>query len=52
VATGSHAGGMQAMSIDMDTTGNTSTSLGPLDSCLSVTPPISFDLDVTALDIL
>ena len=28
----SHAGGMDAMSIDVDITGNTATSLGPLDS--------------------
>jgi hypothetical protein len=47
----SHANGMQAMSIDMDTSGNTATSLGPLDSCRSVTPPAVFDIDVTALDI-
>lgn len=51
IARGSHAGGMDAMSIDLDTTGNTATSLGPLDSCLSVSPPASFDLDVTALNI-
>ena len=51
VASGSHAGGMQAMSIDMDTSGNTATSLGPPDSCRSVTPATTFDIDVTALDI-
>jgi hypothetical protein len=39
---------MDAMSIDMDVTGNTATSLGPVESCLEVIPGTSFTFDVTA----
>jgi hypothetical protein len=44
----SHAGGMDAMSIDMDIAGNTGTSLGPLDTCIEVSADGSVVLDVTA----
>ena len=36
------------MSIDMDTTGNTATTLGPLNSCVQATPPTSIQFDLTA----
>ncbi len=47
----SQQGGMDAMSIDMDVTGNTATSLGPLDQCVVVSPGSSVTLDVTATNI-
>jgi hypothetical protein len=47
----SHAGGMDAMSIDVDITGNTATSLGPLDSCVEARPGDTVTVDVSALNI-
>lgn len=47
----SHAGGMDAMSVDVDVTGNTATSLGPLDSCVEARPGDVVAVDVTALNI-
>ena len=44
-------GGMDAMSIDLDTSGNTATTLGPLDSCLQVQPGETITLDITATNI-
>jgi len=44
----SHAGGMDAMSIDMDVAGNTATSLGPRDDCVVAAPGAVLTLDVTA----
>jgi hypothetical protein len=39
---------MQAMSIDLDVTGNSATSLGPRDNCILVSPGDVVTLDVTA----
>jgi hypothetical protein len=39
---------MDAMSIDLDVTGHTATTLGSRDSCLEVSPGQLFTLDVTA----
>lgn len=47
----SHAGGMDAMSVDVDVTGNTATALGPLDSCVEARPGDVVAVDVTALNI-
>ena len=47
----SHAGGMDAMSIDLDPTGNTATSLGPLDSCVEARQGDVVTVDVTALNV-
>jgi hypothetical protein len=47
----SHAGGMDAMAIDMDPTGNDATTLGPRDECIVVTAGDSVTIDVTALNI-
>ncbi len=47
----SHMGGMDAMSIDMDTAGNTATSLGPRESCGEVSPGGTKTFDVTALNV-
>ena len=51
VARASHAGGMDAMSIDMDVAGNTATSLGPRDNCVVAAPGATVTLDVTAQNI-
>src|SRR5437870_1290137 len=48
---GASGGGMDAMSIDLDPSGNTATSLGPLDSCREVQPGDTVTLDVTATNI-
>jgi hypothetical protein len=45
------SGGMDAMSIDLDVTGNTATSLGPLESCVEASQGDTVTLDVTALNI-
>lgn len=45
------SGGMDAMSIDVDVTGNTATSLGPLDSCVEARAGDVVTVDVTALNI-
>ncbi|HET8945053.1 MAG TPA: hypothetical protein VFO59_09755, partial [Dehalococcoidia bacterium] len=45
------AGGMEAMSLDMDVAGNTATSLGPWDGCVEARPGDLLTLDVTALNI-
>src|SRR3990172_8941867 len=45
------SGGMDAMSIDVDVTGNTATSLGPLDSCVEATVGDVVTVDVTALNV-
>lgn len=42
------AGGMAAMSLDLDVSGNTATSLGPRDDCLEVSVGQIVTLDVTA----
>jgi hypothetical protein len=47
----SHTGGMDAMSIDVDVTGNTATSLGPRDSCVEAGPGDVVTVDVTATNI-
>ncbi|TMB99469.1 MAG: hypothetical protein E6J42_03080, partial [Chloroflexi bacterium] len=47
----SPAPGAEAMSIDMDTTGNTATALGPRDNCVSVNPGQTLDIDVTIANI-
>ena len=47
----SHMGGMDAMSIDMDPTGNTATSLGTRQSCGEVSPGGTLTFDVTAAGI-
>ncbi len=47
----SHAGGMDAMSVDVDITGNTATSLGPLESCVEARPGDTVTVDVTATNI-
>ena len=44
-------GGMDAMSIDLDTSGNTATTLGPRDRCQEVQPGQTVTLDVTATNI-
>lgn len=44
-------GSMDAMSIDMDITGNTATSLGPWDECIIASPGDTVTIDVTASDI-
>jgi hypothetical protein len=44
----SHAGGMDAMSFDLDVSANTATSLGPLDDCIEANPGDNLTLDVTA----
>ena len=46
-----HAGGMDAMSIDMNISGNSATSIGPRDDCASVSSGGSVTLDVTALGV-
>src|SRR6266571_4966879 len=48
---GASGGGMDAMSIDLDPSGNTATSLGPLDSCREVQPGDTLTFDVTATNI-
>ena len=50
-STGASNGGMDAMSIDLNTSGNTATTLGPLDSCREVQPGQTVTLDVTATNI-
>lgn len=47
----SHDGGMDAMSIDMDVTGNTATSLGPREDCIEVSAGAPVTFDVTATNI-
>ena len=47
----SHTGGMDAKSIDLDVTGNTATSLGPLDSCVEAQRGDMLTVDVTATNI-
>ncbi len=42
---------MEAMSIDMDTTGNSATSLGPRDECVVASPGSTITLDVTAASV-
>ena len=44
----SHAGGMTAMSIDLDVAGNSATILGPLDDCVVANAGDTLTLDVTA----
>src|SRR3990172_5035300 len=44
----SSTGAMGAMSIDLDVTGNTATSLGPREECIVVNPGDTVTLDVTA----
>src|SRR3546814_346096 len=46
-ASASHAGGMDAMSIDMDTAGNTVTNLATREKCGEVGPGSSLTFDVT-----
>ena len=46
-----HTAGMSAMSIDTITAGNDADTLGQNDSCISVSPGQSVDIDVTALGI-
>ncbi len=48
LAQASHAGGMDAMSIDMDPTGNTATSLGTRQSCGEALPGGTLTFDITA----
>lgn len=47
----SHTGGMDAMSVDTEVTGNAATSLGALDSCIEAAPGDTITLDVTATNI-
>lgn len=44
-------GAMEAMSVDVDTTGNTATALGQRDECIEVEAGSDVMIDVTALDI-
>jgi hypothetical protein len=44
-------GGMEAISVDADITGNTATSLGERDECIEVNAGDSVQVDVTALNI-
>lgn len=44
-------GAMEAMSIDMDTVGNSATSLGPRDECIVASPGSTITLDVTAASV-
>jgi hypothetical protein len=45
------SGGMDAMSVDLDVTGNAATSLGTLDSCIEAAPGDTVNFDVTATNI-
>jgi hypothetical protein len=43
---------MSAMSVDMDTAGNTSSVVGPIESCARLDPNATLDADETATDTL
>jgi hypothetical protein len=50
-AEANHEGGMNAMSIDTNTAGNDADTIGPNNTCVSVTAGGTFVVDVTADDI-
>ncbi|HET9476517.1 MAG TPA: hypothetical protein VFP63_03420 [Dehalococcoidia bacterium] len=49
--TATQAGGMSAMSVDMDSSGNSATVLGPREECVITSPGATVTIDVTATDI-
>jgi hypothetical protein len=54
VLTGGHSAAQETVTIgvDADPTGNTATSLGPIDSCLSVSTGDTFQVDVFVTDVV
>jgi hypothetical protein len=47
----SHMNGMDAMSIDVNTSGNSAANLGPNNTCISANPGASITVDITARQI-
>jgi hypothetical protein len=48
----SAAQGSTSIGVDADPTGNTATSLGPIDSCVSVSTGDTFDVDILVTDVV